>query len=82
VTSPAGMTENGPILESYRHELMLTGLDLWLAYFALGGTADFAELTEYLGGSANLSVHEHNTLTLALNEAFFDIGADHPLPYL
>lgn len=79
--APSPISE-GRQLDAYRRELTLTNAELWLAYFGLGGTATPAQVDAYLAGTSSLSVREHNTLTLALNEAFLDVGADHPIRYI
>ena len=76
------LVAEGAGLEAVRHELLLTSLDLWYAYFAVGGDLPYSTMREYLAGSARASRREHNRLALVLNEEFLDLGADHPVPYL
>ena len=59
----------------------MTYLELWVDYFALGGTLDAEQLTAYLRGERDVSDADHNVIVLALNEAFHDRGDDHPLAY-
>jgi hypothetical protein len=73
--------EEGRQLDSYRRELTMSNAQLWLAYLALGGNATFDEVGSYLAGRTSLAMREHNTLTVALNEAFLDLGANHPIAY-
>ena len=60
---------------------MLTREELWVQYVGLGGTATIDELALYLAGEGGLDRLEHNTLTQALNEAYIDLGGNHPVPY-
>ena len=46
----------------------LTVQELWLRYFALGGTAGPTEIDAYLNALMPLSHTEHNILALAVNE--------------
>jgi anti-anti-sigma factor len=49
--------------------------DLFVAYFALGGTADFAGMVAHLGGSAKvLDMHQRDVAAHALNERLADLG--------
>jgi hypothetical protein len=70
-------------LEVARLDLHLSLPDLWLGYFALGGTMDVAGLGSYLAGepSPTPSDADHDAIVHALNEAYGDIGKDHPVPY-
>lgn len=54
--------------------------ELWERYFAIGGTADAAELSARIDDDA-VSDHEHNLIAQALNEVFLDRGEDHPVAY-
>jgi hypothetical protein len=73
---------SGAELDGYRKQLMLTGFELWLDYFALGGVASLESVTSYLAGASALPVVEHNTLAQALNESFIDLGENKPVPYI
>ena len=68
-------------LDEARKIVGLSHDGLWIRYFALGGTAPPIEVNGYLNGLFTLGAGEHNVLALALNEAFFDLGLDHPLGY-
>jgi hypothetical protein len=64
--------------------LALTDLginDLWLLYFALGGSHPRPELQKYLSGAGRWSAHEHDVAAHALNEYFVDHGLDHLVAY-
>jgi hypothetical protein len=74
---------SGRELENGRQYAGLSLKNLFVAYFALGGTADFAEVVAYLGGSAEvLDVHQRDVAAHALNEHLADLGCtEHLLPY-
>jgi hypothetical protein len=46
---------------------------LWLAYFALGGSAGRYEIEAYLAGLMPMSAHEHNVLAQAVNERLAEL---------
>jgi hypothetical protein len=58
---------------------------LWLLYFALGGTATTEQVEAYVNVGAGRPFDDggiqHDTLVHALNERFMDMDLDHPLPY-
>ena len=68
-------------LDRARRQLGLSVYDLWIAYIGVGGYRDAFDVRSYLRGDATLDDRDHDHLVLALNEAFDDAGADHPLPY-
>ena len=68
-------------LDAARRAVGLSVDELWIRYFALGGNDEPIDVDGYLSGVRTLSTREHNVLTLALNEAFGDLGMDHPLGY-
>jgi hypothetical protein len=47
--------------------------ELWLRYFAFGGTAGRVEIDAYLQGLLSLSPVQHDMLAHALNERLDDI---------
>ena len=59
----------------------LTLGDLWLRYFALGGSRPRRALEAYVHDDASWSAHEHDVAAQALNEYFMDQGLDHPVAY-
>jgi hypothetical protein len=73
------------ILESARSMAGMSFDELWLAYMALGGNCPPLEVRTYLeGGGSSEPEHDrvdYDILAHALNERFFDQGADHPVPY-
>lgn len=61
-----------------------TGLqifELWLAYFALGGSAGSYEIDAYLAGLMPMSAHEHNVLAHAVNERLVELSTPPEAPY-
>ena len=56
-------------------------MDLWIAYFALGGVSNANRLDLYLRGATSTSDHDHNLIVHALNEVFLDRGQRATLPY-
>ena len=68
-------------LRAARDFLELGVMDLWIAYFELGGTQDAAHLHAYLDGEGETSPGDHDVIVHALNEVFLDRGLDHPLDY-
>jgi hypothetical protein len=58
------------------------GLDqLWMRYFALGGTADLTEVDAYLHGLADLPDHQCDLLAHAVNERLHELFTLHRVPY-
>jgi anti-sigma B factor antagonist len=57
--------------------------DLFVAYFGLGGTADFAQLTAHLrGDSDGLDRHQRDVAVHAVNERLIELArGDRLLPY-
>jgi len=68
-------------LRAAQEFLELGMMDLWIAYFELGGTQDAAHLNAYLKGDGDVGPGDHDAIVHALNEAFIDRGLDHPLDY-
>ena len=54
---------------------------LWVSYLTVGGTMTSGQVTEVLRGQRDISAHEHNLLSQALNDDFTDHGLHHPVPY-
>ena len=54
---------------------------LWLAYFALGGSAGRYEIEAYLTGLMPMSAHEHNVLAQAVNESLAELPSSVRAPY-
>jgi anti-anti-sigma factor len=81
--SPLRAWESGRELEIGRQHAGLSLKDLFVAYFALGGTADFTEMVAHLDGNATvLDVHQRDVAAHALNERLADQGCtEHLLSY-
>jgi hypothetical protein len=61
-----------------------TGLrieELWLAYFALGGSAGRYEAEAYLAGLMRMIAAEHNILAQAVNERLAELPSSLRAPY-
>jgi len=69
------------LLETARRRLGLSTMELWVDFFALGGTLDAFALDRYLRGDRDISDTDHNVLAHAMNEVFTDRGENHPLAY-
>ncbi|SDF84203.1 Stage II sporulation protein E (SpoIIE) [Blastococcus aurantiacus] len=54
---------------------------LWLRYFALGGTADLTEVDAYLHGLAPMPDHQPDLLAHAVNERLQELFTRHRVPY-
>lgn len=77
------MSERAPVLvlEAARQQAGLSVLELWLAYFALGGMATVPEVEAILAGMERPGIRDHDLLALALNERFSEMDLDHPVQY-
>ena len=75
------MTEIVDFLEQARRDLDLSIADLWLRYFALGGMNAALEIEAVLFGALVSDSHNRDIIAVALNERFFELGRDHPVPY-
>lgn len=81
--SPPRVRGSGRELENARQRAGLSLENLFVAYFALGGTADFAGMAAHLGGRAEvLDAHQRDVAAHALNECLADLGrTEHLLAY-
>lgn len=71
-------------LEELRRVLPLADLSvgqLWLRYFAIGGSVGQFEIEAYLFAAHQLPVLECDLLVQALNERFMDLSLDIRIPY-
>lgn len=68
-------------LEQARRSLELSVSELWLRYFAIGGIRTELEIEAILYRALLPTDADHDTLAVALNERFHELGGDHPLPY-
>lgn len=74
---------SGRALESGRRAAGLSLTKMFTDYFALGGTADLAEMAAYLAGDAEtLDAHQRDVAAHAVNERLTELGCtEHLLPY-
>jgi hypothetical protein len=78
------MREGAPPFESIQEGFQYTKLsvyDVWVIYYALGGTATSDQLRTYLRDEGSLGEAQQRVLAQSLNELFIDAGCDHPVPY-
>lgn len=71
-------------LKELRRALPLAQLsvgELWLKYFAIGGSAGQFEIEAYLFAAHELPVLERDLVAQALNEHFMDLAVDIRVPY-
>ncbi len=74
-TTPAGEPRPAGRLDHARREAKMSVTDLYVAYFALGGTAELGELAAYLAGAPEaLDVHQRELAVQAVNERLLDLG--------
>jgi hypothetical protein len=64
----------------------LTIPELWLRYFALGGTATASDVRAHVDGERDEAFDDdddlqHDTLVQALNERFMELDTGDALPY-
>jgi hypothetical protein len=68
-------------LERARQEVDLSISELWIRYFAVGGTSAPLEIEAFLYGALVPEPPDRDMLAVALNERFSELGRDHPIPY-
>lgn len=73
------MTLPHEVLEAGRIQADLSRDELWLAYFALGGSASRDAVYTYLDGRGGAM--DYDVLAQAINERFVELGQNHPVPY-
>ena len=61
--------------------LGLTPEQLYIVYFAVGGSKPIREFTSWLDGTGEIPAHEHDQVAAALNDAFLDRGLGQPVRY-
>jgi hypothetical protein len=69
------------ILDEGRLRAGLTVDQLWLRYFALGGTVDVAETEAYLHGLRPLPPYQRDILAQAVNERLCELESIDTVPY-
>ncbi|RAX49867.1 hypothetical protein DQ353_06790 [Arthrobacter sp. AQ5-05] len=71
-------------LKQLRQVQPLAGLtvgELWLKYFAIGGSAGQFEIEAYLYAAHALPTLERDLVAHSINERFIDLGMDLRVPY-
>ena len=72
---PPEPSTQGRALDVTRRAAGVSVKDLFVDYFALGGTADLDELVAHLGGETGaLDTHQQDVAIQALNERLVDLG--------
>jgi len=66
--------------DAYAHT-RLTLEQLWMRYFALGGTADLVDLDACLAGLVPLDPDQNELLAHAVNERLDELIQEHRVPY-
>jgi hypothetical protein len=69
------------ILEAAQAQAGLSSWDLWLRYFALGGSASPGAVEGHTRDGGVLDDGQHDILVHALNERFADMDLGRPLAY-
>jgi hypothetical protein len=59
----------------------LSDSELWLRYFALGGTAMPEEVSEYVRGTRQPEATEYDVVVHAINERYMELHRPDRLPY-
>jgi hypothetical protein len=75
------MNETIDPLEQARRTLGLSVTELWWRYFALGGSGTELEMEAVLFQALVPANIDRDTLAVALNERFSELGSDQPIPY-
>ena len=75
------MAERDADLDGARQEVGLSQDELWMRYFALGGSAMPTEFEAYLTGALHAEPGEHDILVHAVNERSMELGSDRRWPY-
>lgn len=75
------MSEPTSVLATALEQAEMSLRSLWLRYVGLGGTATIAQVDAHIRDETSLDEHQHDVLVHALNERFFEMDLDHPLPY-
>ena len=74
-SAPAEIPQQAGKLDLARQAAGWSVTDLFVAYFALGGTAELGEVAAYLAGDPGaLDVHQRDLAVQAVNERLLDLG--------
>ena len=76
------MTEHYNVsLADGMRQTRLTYTQLWIGYVALGGSGTLTDLQQHIECGPCPDDHDHNVIAQALNDAYVDLGYDHPVAY-
>jgi hypothetical protein len=77
------MDEDVSSMKAAMVDAKLTLAELWLRYFALGGTGTLSELGDWFAGrpGAGFTDAQHDVVAHALNERFTELDRDSPVAY-
>jgi hypothetical protein len=75
------MSDRPGVFETARDRAGYSVIELWIAYFSIGGRASVADVQAVLAGRVQPDRREHDRLAQALNDRFTDMELDHPVPY-
>jgi hypothetical protein len=84
MAGPGRAFPEDPQLNGLRDAYAHTGLtleQLWIRYFALGGTADLVELDACIAGLVPVAPDQHDLLAHAINERLDELVEEHRVPY-
>ncbi|HZB20179.1 MAG TPA: serine/threonine-protein phosphatase, partial [Blastococcus sp.] len=84
MAGPGRAFPEDPQLNGLRDAYAHTGLtleQLWIRYFALGGTADLVELDACIAGLVPVAPDQHDLLAHAINERLDEVVQEHRVPY-
>jgi uncharacterized protein (DUF58 family) len=79
--NPASGEHQRRLLAAALAEAGLTGGELWLKYFSIGGSAGEYETEAYLGGFFSLSAVQRDLLAHAANELIDELPQRRRAPY-
>ncbi|MBV8980443.1 MAG: hypothetical protein JO086_06060 [Acidimicrobiia bacterium] len=74
------MGDETPLEQACRDAELSNG-DLWLRYFALGGTASPGEVRAYVHGGTHLTRAQNDVVIQAMNERYMELERPNRLPY-
>lgn len=78
---PAASFDAGSYLGRAMSSLPWSPSDLWMGGLTMGGYLSLDDVEAVLAGRRQLNGPEYNVLAAALNDAFSDLGQDHPVRY-
>ncbi len=81
MTGPSMAAAGNRVLDAARVQAGMSVNELWMAYFALGGSRTAAWVRAFLDADTDPGLTDYDVLAQAVNERFMDMGGDHPVPY-